>query len=105
MIREQADQFDRAIGATRIAEAERRRRFSQWDAFMPFHSVRGVAAFASELAECLECLHALVDLNQEVRIEQRVLVHAVPRISAWIAYHPRSIQEIVEAVVGMSMYP
>jgi hypothetical protein len=71
----------------------------------PFIQVGALPHLHRIIGECLGCLHALVDLNQEVRIEQRILVHAVPHISAWIAHHPRSVQEIVEAIVGMSMYP
>src|SRR5439155_3339359 len=38
-------------------------------------------------------------------VEQRVLVHTVPCIAARIAHDPGSVEHIVEAVVGMPVYP
>lgn len=34
----------------------------------------------------------LVDFHHEIRIEQRIFVHAIFRITARIAHHPRSVQ-------------
>ena len=48
---------------------------------------------------------ALIEFQQEIRIEQWILIDSILRIPAWIAHYPRSIHEIVEAVVGMSVYP
>ncbi len=47
----------------------------------------------------------LVDFDQKIRIELGILVHPVLGITSWIAHHPRAIEDTVEAVVRMSMYP
>ena len=49
--------------------------------------------------------HVLVYFDDEVCVEQRVLVHSVFGITTRIAHHARSFLKIVEAVVGMPVYP
>src|SRR5438477_9407418 len=46
-----------------------------------------------------------VDLDHEVRIEAWILVHSVLSVSARIAQHPSPVEDIVEAVVRMPVYP
>ena len=48
---------------------------------------------------------ALVDFDRQVRIESPILVHAIPRVAAWIAYDSRSVKNIVEAVMRVAVYP
>lgn len=48
---------------------------------------------------------ALFDFDREVCIEQRILVHAVFRIATRIAQHSRSLQNVIETVVRMPVYP
>src|SRR5690348_14073931 len=45
------------------------------------------------------------NLDQEIRVEAGILVHAVPGVASRIAHHPRAVQDIVEAVVRVSMDP
>src|SRR5574338_145406 len=47
----------------------------------------------------------LLYFNQETRIEFGILVYALFSIAARIAHHPRSVQEVVDAVVNMPVYP
>jgi len=48
---------------------------------------------------------AALDFDQEIRIELRILVHPVFRIAARIAHYSRSIQDVVDAVMDVPMYP
>ena len=50
-------------------------------------------------------VYELVNLNDEVRVEQGIFVHAILRVAARIAHNSRSVQHIVEAVMRMAMYP
>ena len=48
---------------------------------------------------------ALADFYRQVGIESPILVHAIPRVAAWIAHNSRSVKNIVEAVMRMAVYP
>src|SRR5687768_18087844 len=47
----------------------------------------------------------LADGGQQIRIERWILVHALLRITSRIAQYPRTVHEIVEAVVRMAVDP
>jgi hypothetical protein len=48
---------------------------------------------------------AALDFDQKIRIELRILVHPVFRIAARIAHYSRSIQDVVDAVMDVPVYP
>lgn len=50
-------------------------------------------------------LFLLVNFDYQIRVEPRVLVQAIFRVPTWIADDPRSVDHIVEGIVGMAVDP
>ena len=66
---------------------------------------RSVAPIQETRGKVRDSACALIEFYQEIRIEQWILIRSILRIAAWIAHYPCSIHEVVEAVMGMSVYP
>ena len=54
---------------------------------------------------CVPAVPAVRNLDHEVRIERGVFIDAVARIAPRVAHDARSVQDVVEAVVGVAVDP